>query len=101
LCEHCREALPQVRDLLSQYPQISVFTVNNDGFKDPCVAFLKTLNAPNWVNVLDEAADKSTVQQQFATMQLPTFYLLDRDKRIVSKWFKLEGLKKILPNLLK
>jgi thiol-disulfide isomerase/thioredoxin len=99
LCDHCRETLPKVKDLLTNYPNVSVFTVNNDGFNVPCIEFLKTLNAPNWVNVLDESAEKSAIQSKYPSFQFPSFYLLDDQKRIISKWFKFDGLQKILLTL--
>jgi peroxiredoxin len=98
LCTHCRESMPKIQQALqmTDSTKISVFAVCTDGLKDPWQAFLTEMKITNWLNVLDTKTD-SDIQKKYATWNLPTLYLLDKEKKIVAKRFKAEDL----PDMIK
>ena len=49
----------------------------------------------NWLNVLDTKTD-SDIQKKYATWNLPTLYLLDKEKKIVAKRLKAEDLPEMI-----
>ena len=75
--------------------RISVFTVCTDGLTDAWKAFLMEMKMSNWTNVLDAKTD-SDIQKKYATWNLPTMYLLNKNKEIVAKRLKTEDLPEIV-----
>jgi alpha-beta hydrolase superfamily lysophospholipase len=75
--------------------KISVFTVCTDGIKDAWTAFLTEQKMTNWTNVLDTKMD-SDIQKRYATWNLPTLYLINKDKQIVAKRIKAEDLPELI-----
>jgi peroxiredoxin len=102
LCAHCRENMPKIQQALqmTDSTKISVFTVCTDGLKDAWTAFLTEMKMTNWTNVLDAKTD-SDIQKKYATWNLPTLYLLDKEKRIVAKRLKAEDLPEIIKLIFK
>ena len=98
LCTHCRESMPKIQQALqmTDSTKISVFAVCTDGLKDPWRAFLTEMKITNWLNVLDTKTDSDS-QKKYATWNLPTLYLLDKEKKIIAKRLKAEDL----PDLIK
>jgi peroxiredoxin len=97
LCKHCRESMPKIQQALqmTDSTKISVFAVCTDGLKDAWMGFLSELKMTNWTNVLDAKTD-SDIQKEYATWNLPTLYLVDKQKRIVAKRLKAEDLPDII-----
>lgn len=97
LCAHCRETMPKIQQALqmTDSTKISVFTVCTDGLNAPWQAFLTEMKMMNWTNVLDTKTD-SDIQKQYATWNLPTLYLLDKEKKIVAKRLKAEDLPDVI-----
>ena len=97
LCTHCRESMPKIQQALqmTDSTKISVFTVCTDGLKEPWRAFLTEMKMTNWLNVLDTKTD-SDIQKKYATWNLPTLYLLDKEKKIVAKRLKAEDLPEMI-----
>ena len=97
LCSHCRETMPKIQQALqmTDSTRISVFTVCTDGLTDAWKAFLTEMKMGNWTNVLDAKTD-SDIQKKYATWNLPTLYLLNKNKEIVAKRLKSEDLSEIV-----
>ncbi len=93
LCKHCKESMPKIQQALqmTDSTKISVFTVCTDGLKDAWLGFLSELKMENWTNVLDAKTD-SDIQKKYATWNLPTLYLVDKQKKIAAKRLKAEDL---------
>ena len=97
LCSHCRETMPKIQQALqmTDSTRISFFTVCTDGLTDAWKAFLTEMKMGNWTNVLDAKTD-SDIQKKYATWNLPTLYLLNKNKEIVAKRLKSEDLPEIV-----
>jgi peroxiredoxin len=97
LCKHCKETMPKIQKALqmTDSTKISVFAVCTDGLKDAWKEFLTEMKISNWTNVLDSKTD-SDIQKKYATWNLPTLYLIDKEKKIVAKRLKAEDLPDIV-----
>jgi peroxiredoxin len=97
LCKHCKETMPEIGQALQMTDpsKISVFTVCTDGIKDAWTAFLTEQKMTNWTNVLDAKMD-SDIQKKYATWNLPTLYLINKEKQIVAKRIKAEDLPELI-----
>lgn len=59
------------------------------------MAFLTEMKMENWTNVLDMKID-SDIQKKYVSWNLPTLYLLDKEKKIVAKRLKAEDLPEMI-----
>jgi peroxiredoxin len=100
LCKHCKETMPKINQALQMTDptKISVFTVCTDGIKDTWTAFLTEQKMTNWTNVLDTKMD-SDIQKKYATWNLPTLYLVNKEKQIVAKRIKAEELPELIKTI--
>jgi peroxiredoxin len=96
-CKHCKESMPKIQQALqmTDSTKISVFAVCTDGLKDAWMGFLTELKMNNWTNVLDTKTD-SAIQKKYATWNLPTLYLINKEKQIAAKRLKAEDLPDII-----
>jgi peroxiredoxin len=97
LCKHCKETMPKIQQALqmTDSSKISVFTVCTDGLKEAWKDFLSEQKMTNWTNVLDTKTD-SDIQKKYATWNLPTLYLINKEQKIVAKRLKAEDLPEIV-----
>jgi peroxiredoxin len=97
LCSHCKETMPKIQKALqmTDSTKISVLAVCTDGLKDAWKGFITDMKISNWTNVLDAKTD-SDIQKKYATWNLPTLYLINKEKKIVAKRLKAEDLPELI-----
>jgi len=111
-CGHCKEQIPRIDSIYKASWQalgVKIYSVNtyeklhtdNDS-KNAAIkewsAYLQEKNISNWVQVFQPKTQRDEEQknqqagyrQLFDVYQTPTFYLLDKDKRIIAKKLSLE-----------
>ena len=85
LCEHCKEMMPKIYQIYLDYTPkgLKAMALNTD---KQHVYWKKFVAQQNW-QWIDLASPKGieNLEKQFAAVNLPVIYLLDKDKRIVAK----------------
>ena len=90
-CTHCREATPALVTMAKQYAnKMKVVAITLDPNEAQWKAFINQFQTENFVNVRDAA--RSIEFYKLGVIEYPTIYLLDRDKKIVGRWLKVEEL---------
>jgi thiol-disulfide isomerase/thioredoxin len=96
-CSHCRETTPKLTALAQQFEdKMKVYAVSLDADEKPWKVFIEEFKTENFINVCD-----TTHKIEFyklGVFNYPTIYLLDREKRIVARWLKVEQLSTYLLN---
>lgn len=90
-CSHCREATPALATLAKQYStKMKVIAVTLDPNEVAWKEFIQQFQTEHFINVRD--ANRSIEFYKLGVIEYPTIYLLDRDKKIVGRWLKVEEL---------
>ena len=99
LCEHCKEMMPKIYQIYLDYTPkgLKAMALNTD---KQHVYWKKFVAQQNW-QWIDLASPKGIedLEKQFATVNLPVIYLLDKDKRIVAKRVQPDKLGEALSRL--
>jgi len=90
-CSHCLHEIPLVYNFTKQRKDIHVigFNMENDdvGFKKYAAMY------PEWTNILGLKKWQNKVARIYEIHATPTYFILDRDKKIVAKPNHLEDVK--------
>ncbi len=102
-CGHCKTEIPQLDSMYNaQWKKLNVKLVGvNINFKEltSWKAFIKEKNLNNWSHVYQTEADlnkeinagkPTTIRQLYDVFKTPTFYLLDKNKKILAKNLTIE-----------
>ena len=84
-CGPCRQAIPKVKELYSQYKEkgLEVLSVSIDTDKKAWAKAMADEKMP-WQQLL--SPDKDKTMKDFMFSGIPTLYLLDREGKIISKY---------------
>jgi thiol-disulfide isomerase/thioredoxin len=101
LCTHCQEISPKLYQALSAYNEdaLKVVAVTFEPDVNLWKSFFKK-NMPNWKNGIIQDKNSKLIDD-YAVYNLPTVYLLDKDKRIMGRFMEPESLLDWLGQLLK
>lgn len=112
-CGHCKEMIPRVDSFYKakwQKNNVAIYAVNVDEkILDDWNKFIQEKNLVNWVHVYQTAAAKAAEEkaglanfrQLYDISMTPTFYLLDKQKRIIAKQLTLEQFDDLMERKLK
>lgn len=90
-CTHCQKATPALVTMAKQYTnKLNVVAITLDPDEVRWKAFINQFQTENFFNVRDPA--RSIEFYKLGVIEYPTIYLLDRDKKIVRRWLKVEEL---------
>ena len=96
-CPHCDEALPQLKKYYSPqntaHLQIVAVSIDEDEHD------LKTAIAKNgylWINIGELKGWDGAIVNEYGVVATPTFFVLDKDKKIIAKPTSIDGLKRFL-----
>jgi thiol-disulfide isomerase/thioredoxin len=112
-CGHCKEMIPRVDSIYKatwKKQGVAVYAVNID--EEALPAWRKYIvehKLNNWTHVYqpkedklaEQKAQKANFRQLYDVYQTPTFYLLDKDKRIIAKKLSLEQFNDLIQAKLK
>lgn len=89
-CPHCREELPLIHEKVSQNENIKVIAIGLDEDEKPWKDAIKPLKG--WIHI--QAAEKfeSLYAEDYAISSTPTYFLLDEDKKIITKGWNAEKI---------
>ncbi|TDU43326.1 thiol-disulfide isomerase/thioredoxin [Gelidibacter sediminis] len=98
-CSHCLSELPQVRDFVTTMTNNKVQVVAY-GLEDNEANWKKEIaNYPNFIHVLGLEKWNNPITGVYGIELTPTYFVLDKDKKIVAKPHSLEELKTVLKTL--
>ena len=85
-CSHCRHALPNVKILYDDQikKKVQIVAVALDSKEDEWKKFLTTGDY-GWINITDLKGWEGDIVKDYMVHSTPTFYLLDKDKKIIQK----------------
>lgn len=100
-CGHCKTATPKLKKLYDKVKGkgVEVFAVGNDYENEPWIEFINKHDL-DWINGSDGPTFRSNYQRDYDVYSTPQTYLLDKDKKILSKKMSIESLEKILEYFL-
>jgi thiol-disulfide isomerase/thioredoxin len=99
-CEFCEDAMPELKKIYEAYQSkgFEIFAVSCDSIKEEWQAASKKYDI-KWLNTCDLKGFKSEAIINYHVWQTPTFFLLDKDKKIIAKPLNTAALKKELEGL--
>lgn len=109
-CGHCKETVPRVDSIYNASWKnfgVTLVGVNTDeAAMDEWNSFIKDKSLTNWVHVYQPKQEKEAdfkqgipnYRQLYDIRSTPTFYLLDKDKRIIAKQLSLEQFDQLIKN---
>jgi len=92
-CSHCLNEIPKLHSFLKDNNDVKViaFALEDDKFG---WQNYKT-NLPNWHNVLGLNRWENKIARTYNIIATPTYFILDKDKKIIAKPESLENVKSI------
>lgn len=109
-CGHCKETVPRVDSIYNTSWKnfgVTLVGVNTDeAAMAEWNSFIKDKSLTNWVHVYQPKQEKEAdfkqgipnYRQLYDIRSTPTFYLLDKDKRIIAKQLSLEQFDQLIKN---
>ena len=96
-CPHCTAMMPRLKELYDQQKprRFEVMAVSIDTSRTAWTAFIKEQKL-NWINVSDLKGFAGKPADDFNIYATPTIFLLDREKKILSKPISLRELEAAL-----
>lgn len=96
-CSHCRETTPKLTALAQQFAdKMKVYAVSLDAEEKPWKNFIEEFKTESFVNVCDTT--RKIEFYKLGVFNYPTIYLLNSEKKIVTRWLKVEQLSTYLLN---
>jgi peroxiredoxin len=94
-CPHCQTLLPRINDQYKnqKVKHTEVFAVSIDTSKAEWQKFISS-NGMNWINVSDLKGWNGVAVKDYYIYATPTMFLVDKEKRIISKPLTIEELVK-------
>jgi len=96
-CPHCIEMMPRVKALYDaqKSKRFEVLAVSIDTSRNEWVTFIKDEKL-NWINVSELKGFSSKAADEYNIYATPTMFLLDREKKILSKPISFRELEQVL-----
>jgi peroxiredoxin len=85
-CEFCEKSMPDIKNIYNAYKDkgLAIYAVSLDSIKQNWVEASKRYNI-QWINTCNLQGFESPVIKDYYIWQTPTFFLLDKDKKIISR----------------
>ncbi|NOX85183.1 MAG: redoxin domain-containing protein [Chlorobi bacterium] len=96
-CPHCDEALPRLKEYYDpkNTGKLQIIAVSVDKSKDDLEKAIAE-NGYKWINIGELKGWEGPVVQEYGVVATPTFFVLDKDKKIIGKPVKFDDLRKYL-----
>ena len=94
-CPHCEEIIPGIKEIYDaqKIKKFEVLAVSIDDNKENWVKAVNKLN-PKWINCAELKGWDGKIVKDFCIYATPTLYLVDKNRKIISKPMSLDELKK-------
>ena len=91
-CPHCRSLIYELADLVEDYNDIALVTVNVSGDLKQVKRLLKKAGLKNGNNICDGKGWDSQIVDNYAVDMTPSMFLLDEEKIIIAKPFDVDDI---------
>ncbi|MDO6801053.1 TlpA disulfide reductase family protein [Wenyingzhuangia sp. 1_MG-2023] len=95
-CSHCLQELPQVKKILTTKSNITVVAVGIEDKEDQKKWQEMSRKFPNWKHTIAIGKWESKAADDYNVSATPSYFLLNKDKRIISKPQSLGALKQLM-----
>ena len=95
-CPHCSEILPEAEKLTDRFPDIRVVSVSLDTNRLDWIKKAGELQLNSWNNLSDLKGWDGETASMYNVYATPTFFLIDKNLRLIAKPFDMVDLQKIL-----
>ena len=84
-CSWCKKALPEIKKIANENNDLEVVTFNVDSNKEDWLKNYKNTKK-TWPSLYDEKGRLGEVFTKYCVYATPTYYLFDKDGKLVKKW---------------
>lgn len=95
-CGHCLEELPELQTYLDTLPENSIQVIAIGLEEEPSSWNQEILNYPKFIHVYGKGKWDNSINKSYGVTATPSYFLLDSDKRIISKPYDLKALKIVM-----
>ena len=101
-CPHCTAALPKLEKYYDPaHPEkLQIIAVSVDDSRKPVEREIKK-EGYQWINIAEQKGWDSPIAEEYGISSTPTFFLLDKDKKIVAKPGGISEVVRLLQNIEK
>jgi peroxiredoxin len=101
-CPHCTAALPKLKKYYNpDHPEkLQIIAVSVDESKKPVKKAIKK-EGYTWINIAEQKGWDSPIAEMYGVSSTPTFFLLDKDKKIIAKPASIGEVEKLLQKIEK
>ena len=98
-CSHCLQQLPEIRKTLDQIDakKIKVVAYATQGESEDWEK--EILKYPNFIHVIDSGNPRRYMGNEYGVESTPTYFILDKNKKIIAKPDTLEEVQTLLKDL--
>ncbi len=98
-CPHCAETLPELKKYYdpAHTGKLQIVAVSVDEDKNSWEQAIAD-KGYNWINIGEMKGWDGTIPEKYGVVATPTFFLLDKDKKIAAKPNNLQELESLLKN---
>ena len=98
-CSHCLKQLPEIRETVDKISPKKVRVIAYATQGESVDWDNEILKYPNFIHVIDSGTPKRYMGGEYGVESTPTFFILDKDKKIIAKPDTLEELQSFLNDL--
>ena len=98
-CSHCLKEMPKLEDFVKPLKESEVKVIAIGMENDETTWAPKIKELPHFTHVLGLEKWENPIAKQYKINATPTFFILDKNKRFVSKPENIEDLKSFFKNL--
>lgn len=95
-CSHCAKEIPLLNEYVSTIKNIKVLAIGLEDEASKAGWKEETFEFENLTHILGLGRWKSKYSRDYGVVATPSYYLLDKDKKIIAKPYDLKELKKVL-----
>ena len=98
-CSHCLEQLPEIKKTVDQIDSKKLKVVAYATQGESVDWDNEILKYPNFIHLIDSGSPRRYVANEYGVESTPTYFILDKNKKIIAKPDTLEELQVILNDL--
>lgn len=89
-CGHCKNEMPKLNNEIAKYPNVKIVAISLD--EDSEVYQEASSALDNMIHFCDLKKWEGEAAEKFHIMATPTFFLLDKERKIIEKYASVESL---------
>lgn len=98
-CSHCLDQLPEIRKTVDQIDPKTLQVIAYGTQGEDVTWESEILKYPKFIHIIDSGTPRRYVSHEYGVESTPTYFILDKDKKIIAKPDSLEELQTLLNDL--